>query len=335
MQPSPRPWPIRLQAGALDPDAGVMRRDGERIELGRLGAALLRILSRELGVVVSVEALCAELWPGRAGQERALSVAVHRLRAKLELDPLHPVHLRTVRGEGYVLSPTPDAPAPAPAGPGASLALVDGAVDLAAGVVRRDGVRTELGTAELAVLRALVDADGPVPREVLKTRVLGYRASTRSRAADATVTRLRRKLERDPEAPVHLVTVRGRGLQWVPAEAPAAPLQWERPRVGRAAELTALQQLLDAHRLVTVTGPPGVGKSRLAAAAAARAFGRAGVRVDASLGLVEAVCSALGLQGVGAPPRRPGGSRGRSRAAAPWRSCWTAPTRSARRSTRR
>lgn len=41
--------------------------------------------------------------------------------------------------------------------------------------------------------------------------------------------------------------------------------------VGRSAELTELARALDASRLVTVTGPGGVGKSRLAARAAARA----------------------------------------------------------------
>ncbi|MET7575352.1 AAA family ATPase [Streptomyces sp. NPDC005492] len=40
--------------------------------------------------------------------------------------------------------------------------------------------------------------------------------------------------------------------------------------VGRAAELTELARALDASRLVTVTGPGGVGKSRLAARAASR-----------------------------------------------------------------
>ncbi|WP_328934715.1 MULTISPECIES: AAA family ATPase [unclassified Streptomyces] len=40
--------------------------------------------------------------------------------------------------------------------------------------------------------------------------------------------------------------------------------------VGRSAELTELARALDASRLVTVTGPGGVGKSRLAARAAAR-----------------------------------------------------------------
>jgi predicted ATPase len=53
--------------------------------------------------------------------------------------------------------------------------------------------------------------------------------------------------------------------------------------VGRAAELAALARALDTARLVTVTGAGGVGKSRLAARAAARAAPPDGVwRVDLS-----------------------------------------------------
>ncbi|MEU3254937.1 regulator [Streptomyces sp. NPDC006997] len=47
--------------------------------------------------------------------------------------------------------------------------------------------------------------------------------------------------------------------------------------VGRTAELTGLGRALDASRLVTVTGPGGVGKSRLAARAGARRTPRDGV----------------------------------------------------------
>ncbi|MET8115904.1 ATP-binding protein [Streptomyces prasinus] len=71
--------------------------------------------------------------------------------------------------------------------------------------------------------------------------------------------------------------------------------------VGRAAELDELSRALAASRLVTVTGPGGVGKSRLAARAAARRAPRDGVwRVElAALGDAEfvdhVVVEALGL----------------------------------------
>ena len=55
----------------------------------------------------------------------------------------------------------------------------------------------------------------------------------------------------------------------------AAPLpRWPTSLVGRAGELAALGQLLARSRLVTVTGPGGVGKTRLAAHASAELAGR-------------------------------------------------------------
>jgi len=76
--------------------------------------------------------------------------------------------------------------------------------------------------------------------------------------------------------------------------------------VGRSTELDALTHLARAQRLVTATGPGGVGKTRLACAAAAQATFRDGmVFVDLSTLrearlLMAAIAEAIGLRDVGA-----------------------------------
>ncbi len=63
----------------------------------------------------------------------------------------------------------------------------------------------------------------------------------------------------------------GPGLSPGPGNLPA-PVS---PLIGRADAVSAVAELLGPHRLVTLTGPGGVGKTRLALAAAARLRGRA------------------------------------------------------------
>src|SRR5690349_5265347 len=78
--------------------------------------------------------------------------------------------------------------------------------------------------------------------------------------------------------------------------------------VGREAELARLSDLLSRARLVTVTGPAGVGKTRLALRAAAKTA--PGFADGACLAELAAVTepgrllpAVAGMLGVGAPPR--------------------------------
>jgi predicted ATPase/DNA-binding CsgD family transcriptional regulator len=69
-----------------------------------------------------------------------------------------------------------------------------------------------------------------------------------------------------------------------------SPLGWLTPLVGREVELDALAQLLDRHRLVTLTGAGGVGKTRLALELASRwpgAHGDADARTVVELAMLE------------------------------------------------
>lgn len=107
-----------------------------------------------------------------------------------------------------------------------------------------------------------------VTRERLLTEVWRYSPKTVTRAVDNTISRLRRKIEADPSAPRWLVSTRGGGyrLQAEPTEpAPLGNLPAPRDSfVGRARELLALGESFGADRLVTLLGPGGTGKTRLA-----------------------------------------------------------------------
>ncbi|MEO3856818.1 BTAD domain-containing putative transcriptional regulator [Acrocarpospora sp. B8E8] len=87
-----------------------------------------------------------------------------------------------------------------------------------------------------------------------------------------------------------------------PAHLPGLPAPTPGTLVGRTGDLTTIAALLAAHRLVTLIGPPGVGKTRLALEAASAADPPAGVGVI-WLGSVEtpdSVAPAL-LTALGAP----------------------------------
>jgi two-component system phosphate regulon response regulator OmpR len=73
----------------------------------------------------------------------------------------------------------------------------------------RDGEPVHLTTTERQLLMVLADRAGEVISRDELARLTGTAANPRG--VDVQVTRLRRKLERDPRMPRHLHTVRGRG----------------------------------------------------------------------------------------------------------------------------
>lgn len=125
---------------------------------------------------------------------------------------------------------------------------------------------------EQAVLGVLMSAKGRVvSRAELNALALGYHEQTSSRALDATIGRLRKKIERDVARPEHILSVYGRGyrLHAEIAEPPPAPARrptWLATRfVGRSEELARLEAALADTRAVVLSGVSGVGKSRLIA----------------------------------------------------------------------
>lgn len=80
----------------------------------------------------------------------------------------------------------------------------------ARGELSRDGAPVRLTEAEVAMLRVLATRPGEVvSREELAKRT----GAGLERSVDVQVTRLRRKVEIDPRAPVYLQTVRGVGYR--------------------------------------------------------------------------------------------------------------------------
>lgn len=90
-------------------------------------------------------------------------------------------------------------------------------VDRAARTVTRDGQPVALAPMEFELLLALLDRRGAVvSRHELMRQVWGYDASIVSRTVDTHVVELRRKLEADPAAPRHILTVRKAGYRLQP-----------------------------------------------------------------------------------------------------------------------
>lgn len=95
---------VQLDHCVIDFDrAEVVREDGS-VALTAKEFALLEVLSRNHGKVVTTDAICDALWGGDAfGYENPLNAHIRRVREKIERDPSHPVSLITCKGLGYKL----------------------------------------------------------------------------------------------------------------------------------------------------------------------------------------------------------------------------------------
>lgn len=141
------------------------------------------------------------------------------------------------------------------------------------------GRQGHLTTREEALLRYLGERAGQtVTQEELLAEVWGYAPNVRTLAVYRAIKRLRDKVEDDPTQPHHLITVRGEGYRFEPLATPSQPAVQppppEAPRavlptvagglVGRGSALRELETALEDTALVTLLGPAGVGKTRLA-----------------------------------------------------------------------
>jgi two-component system response regulator MtrA len=94
------------------------------------------------------------------------------------------------------------------------LQIGDIAIDVAGHSVKRDGETLNLTPLEFDLLVALARKPRQVfTREVLLEQVWGYRHAADTRLVNVHVQRLRAKIEKDPEHPEIVVTVRGVGYK--------------------------------------------------------------------------------------------------------------------------
>lgn len=88
-------------------------------------------------------------------------------------------------------------------------------VDFAAYTVDRDGSKQGLSRQELDLLRVFLGNPGrAMPRETLLDLAWGRDEFPTTRTVDTHVLKLRKKIERDPEDPRHIVTVHGVGYRF-------------------------------------------------------------------------------------------------------------------------
>lgn len=88
----------------FDFDRMEFSKQGQAVQLSAREQKLLRKLVANKGHILTREQLMESLYPGDADfvDENALTVAVGRLRGKLEDDPASPAYIKTVYGLGYL-----------------------------------------------------------------------------------------------------------------------------------------------------------------------------------------------------------------------------------------
>ena len=88
----------------IDFDAYEVSVGGRLVHLMRREFELLRFFVQSPNRVFDRAQLLAQIWPGSKVNPRSLDTHIYRLRRCIELDPMHPAILVTVRGVGWKFS---------------------------------------------------------------------------------------------------------------------------------------------------------------------------------------------------------------------------------------
>jgi two-component system phosphate regulon response regulator OmpR len=120
--------------------------------------------------------------------------------------------LRAILRRGH-----PEAPVDTAAGSAGIHSFGEFRLDTASRTLTRGGEPVALTSGEYALLQVFVEHPNRVlSRDALVERLVGYERSPFDRSIDVRVTRLRRKIEVDPAAPVYIQTVWGEGYRFSP-----------------------------------------------------------------------------------------------------------------------
>ncbi|MCK1994697.1 MULTISPECIES: response regulator YycF [Peribacillus] len=103
-QDANEPKEITIGTLTIHPDAYVVSKRGDTIELTHREFELLHYLAKHIGQVMTREHLLQTVWGyDYFGDVRTVDVTVRRLREKIEDNPSHPGWIVTRRGVGYYL----------------------------------------------------------------------------------------------------------------------------------------------------------------------------------------------------------------------------------------
>ena len=101
--PADSPRIIEIGKLAIDPASYRVSHSGKAVPLSTLEFRLLYYLASRPNRVFTRDQLLDAVWgTDRFVTPRSVDVYVRRLREKIESDPENPVHLKTVRGAGYL-----------------------------------------------------------------------------------------------------------------------------------------------------------------------------------------------------------------------------------------
>lgn len=95
---------ITIGTLVIHPDAYIVSKRGDKIELTHREFELLHYLAKHIGQVMTREHLLQTVWGyDYYGDVRTVDVTIRRLREKIEDNPSHPTWIVTRRGVGYYL----------------------------------------------------------------------------------------------------------------------------------------------------------------------------------------------------------------------------------------